>query len=118
MKLIITSEYIVCESSENLLSVCVNNVPQLQLEMHQLYVINFAVYMFQGGYLDARVAQFCITRRVKNYSFSNYLCKACFLPGEAVVSTEKLARGITNDLILPVQYFVLDAIFDVFCMRR
>jgi hypothetical protein len=37
------------------------------------------------------------------------------VPGEVVVSTEKLARGMTNDLILPVQYFVLDAILDVFC---
>lgn len=37
------------------------------------------------------------------------------VPGQVVVSTEKLARGMTNDLILPVQYFVLDAILDVFC---
>jgi hypothetical protein len=37
------------------------------------------------------------------------------VPGEVVVSTEKLARGMTNDLILPVQYFVFDAILDVFC---
>lgn len=37
------------------------------------------------------------------------------VPGEVVVSTEKLARGMTNDLILPVQYLVLDAILDVFC---
>jgi hypothetical protein len=38
------------------------------------------------------------------------------VPGEAaVVSTEKLARGVTNDLILPVQYLVLDAILDVLC---
>jgi hypothetical protein len=36
---------------------------------------------------------------------------------EAVVSTEKLARGMTNDLILPVLYFLLDAILDVFCMQ-
>jgi hypothetical protein len=41
--------------------------------------------------------------------------KAFFLPGDDVVSTEKLARGTTNDLILSVQYLVLDAIFDVFC---
>ena len=34
-----------------------------------------------------------------------------------MVSTEKLARGMTNDLILPVQYFVLAAILDVFCTR-
>jgi hypothetical protein len=67
-------------------------------------VPNFAVSVFEGVF----------GQKFLNFVFSLH---GKHVPGEAVVSTEKLARGMTNDLILPVQYFVLDAILDVFCTR-
>lgn len=40
------------------------------------------------------------------------------IPGKESVSAEKFDNGMTNDLILEVQYFVLDAILELFCQRE
>lgn len=37
------------------------------------------------------------------------------IPGNESVSTEKFDNGIIKDLILDVQYLVLDAILELFC---
>lgn len=40
------------------------------------------------------------------------------IPGKEFVSAEQFDNGMTNDLILDVQYFVLDAILELFCQNR